>query len=351
MPELYWAVITSLVVVTQPSLTQALTTGRDQIIGAAIGGIVGGIGIVGIVHGMAPLAVFALALVPLAMMTAVRPSLRLSCVTLVIVVLIPASGPPFEKPIHRVLEILIGAGAAFVVSFLFPNRAIQIASQRAASMLDALDRLVSLSLERPDARAEADALNSECERAEQDIAESTAEAGREQIIVSIGHPRAEAASAVVKVAPLLRRLHRDTLFLGRVVAASGAAGTPVAAAAAPGGAGHAPIEVFPGFEQGFSAAAAAIGQILRGTGADQRTAAQSLEAARAAVDQLLAVVYPGSCGATDMSSGSVARTEARASAQPVAGSAARPDMALDFVIRLLAHDLEDFILTLSPKLP
>ena len=32
-----WAVITTLIVVTQPSLNQALNTGRDQIVGAVIG--------------------------------------------------------------------------------------------------------------------------------------------------------------------------------------------------------------------------------------------------------------------------------------------------------------------------
>src|ERR1700761_1393194 len=46
LPEGYWALITTLVVVTQPSLTQALGTARDQIIGAFIGGVVGMLGVV-----------------------------------------------------------------------------------------------------------------------------------------------------------------------------------------------------------------------------------------------------------------------------------------------------------------
>jgi len=38
LPEGYWALITTLVIVTQPSLTQAVDIARDQIIGAFIGG-------------------------------------------------------------------------------------------------------------------------------------------------------------------------------------------------------------------------------------------------------------------------------------------------------------------------
>lgn len=110
LPELYWAVITTLIVVTQPSLNQALNTGRDQIIGAVTGGVVGVVGLFAILRGAPPLIVFAIAILPLAALAAWRPTLRLACVTLVVVVLVPASGmgSPFERPIDRVLEILIG---------------------------------------------------------------------------------------------------------------------------------------------------------------------------------------------------------------------------------------------------
>ncbi|MEM5388571.1 hypothetical protein VSR68_34130 [Paraburkholderia phymatum] len=39
LPERYWALITTLIVVTPPSLTQAIATAREQIIGACIGAI------------------------------------------------------------------------------------------------------------------------------------------------------------------------------------------------------------------------------------------------------------------------------------------------------------------------
>ena len=147
LPELYWALITTLIVVTQPSLNQVLSIGRDQIIGAGIGAIFGVAGIAAIQRGAPPLAVFAVALVPLAVLTALRPSLRLACTTLVIVVLIPASGPPFERPIDRVLEILVGAAAAFIAGFVLPNRAVQLAHRCAADMLNTLAQWVPLALQ------------------------------------------------------------------------------------------------------------------------------------------------------------------------------------------------------------
>ena len=61
LPEGYWALITTMIVVTQPSLTQAITTARDQIIGACIGGIVGGIGLVVMDRGIEPLTPISLA--------------------------------------------------------------------------------------------------------------------------------------------------------------------------------------------------------------------------------------------------------------------------------------------------
>ena len=62
LPEGYWALITTLVIVTQPSLTQAVDTARDQIIGAFIGAVAGVLGIVAMERGAPPLAVFSVAL-------------------------------------------------------------------------------------------------------------------------------------------------------------------------------------------------------------------------------------------------------------------------------------------------
>jgi len=214
LPELYWAVITTLIVVTQPSLNQALNTGRDQIIGAVIGGLVGVVGLFAILHGAQPLIVFSIALLPLAALAAWRPTLRLACVTLVVVVLVPASGlgSPFARPIDRVLEILIGAGAALLVAFLMPNRAINTAHDRASEIVLALGELIALTLRKPGDANEAERLHRRSAAAEKALDEAITEAGREHIIVPVKRTRGD---VIDKVAPMLTRLHRDALFLGK----------------------------------------------------------------------------------------------------------------------------------------
>jgi uncharacterized membrane protein YccC len=216
LPEGYWALITTLVVVTQPSLTQALGTARDQIIGAFIGGIVGMAGVLAIEHGAMPLAVFAVALVPLAALAAERPALRLACVTLVIVVLIPGgTGPYYQRPLHRVLEIMIGAASAFVVAVLFPNRALRNAHQCVADTLRSLGQLIALRLSGNDDASRAWQLEAQSMRAQQALDDALEEARREHIIVPLQSGRAD---AIDKAAPFLRRLHSDALFLAKAVA-------------------------------------------------------------------------------------------------------------------------------------
>jgi uncharacterized membrane protein YccC len=53
---------------------------------------------------------------PLSILSAIKPSLRLSCITLIIVVLVPATGNPFSLPFERVIGILVGTLASLVAS-------------------------------------------------------------------------------------------------------------------------------------------------------------------------------------------------------------------------------------------
>ncbi|WP_244818200.1 aromatic acid exporter family protein [Caballeronia sp. Lep1P3] len=212
LPEGYWALITTLVVVTQPSLTQALGTARDQVIGACIGSVVGVLGLIAIHHGASPLAVFAVALAPLAALTAKRPALRLACVTLVIVVLIPVgNGPPFQRPLHRVLEILIGATSAFIVAAILPNRALRTAHRCVADTLVSLGHLVGMQLSGAGDEAQRASLEARSAQAQQALDDALQEAEREHIIVPLQSRRSD---AIDKAAPFLRRLHSDALFLG-----------------------------------------------------------------------------------------------------------------------------------------
>ncbi len=60
------------------------------------------------------------ALAPLTMLTGCWPSLRLSCMTLIGVVLVPASGAPSTQPSGRVVGILLGTAALTLVAAVLP---------------------------------------------------------------------------------------------------------------------------------------------------------------------------------------------------------------------------------------
>ena len=122
LPEGYWAVITTIVV-TQADFGATLQAGRDRIFGTIIGASAGLLVIAASRQGFPLARLFWIALVPLAVLTAVKPNLRLSCVTLVVVVLVPsASQSLWYRPIDRIIEILIGTVASIVMSaILFPK--------------------------------------------------------------------------------------------------------------------------------------------------------------------------------------------------------------------------------------
>jgi uncharacterized membrane protein YccC len=115
LPEGYWSLIT-VIVVTHPDLPATLTASRDRLVGTLIGAAVGAVAIVGRVHGVPTLPLYAAGLLPLALVTAVWPNLRLTCVTLTVVLLPPPQGADFSRPAYRVLENLLGTVIAAGVS-------------------------------------------------------------------------------------------------------------------------------------------------------------------------------------------------------------------------------------------
>lgn len=115
LPDGYWAMITA-VVVTQPVLQATLIAGLDRVLGTLLGALAGLIVILGARHGVSEGAGFCTALVLLALLTAVWPNMRLSCITLIVVVLVPSGDLSFSRPIERVAEILLGTLAAVIAS-------------------------------------------------------------------------------------------------------------------------------------------------------------------------------------------------------------------------------------------
>jgi len=121
VPEGYWAIITA-VVVMQPDLSHTLAAGRNRVIATLIGAVAG-LALIALRQlGLPAMPLFIAGLIPLAVITAIWPNLRLACTTLVVVFLIPAAGDPYGRPLLRVADILLGVLACVVVSVLvFPH--------------------------------------------------------------------------------------------------------------------------------------------------------------------------------------------------------------------------------------
>jgi uncharacterized membrane protein YccC len=115
LKEGYWALVTA-VVVTQPALDDTLTASKNRILGTLVGAAAGFVVLELAQHGLARAPLFWLALLPLAVLTAYQQSLRLSCITLIIVVLVPSSAGLFARPLDRVFGILLGTAASILVA-------------------------------------------------------------------------------------------------------------------------------------------------------------------------------------------------------------------------------------------
>jgi uncharacterized membrane protein YccC len=115
LQEAYWALITT-VVVTQPALNETITASINRVMGTIIGAAIGFLVLEAATPSLPAAWLFWPALLPLAILTSMRQSLRLSCITLIVVVLIPSTGPVFTRPLDRVIGILLGTAAALVVA-------------------------------------------------------------------------------------------------------------------------------------------------------------------------------------------------------------------------------------------
>ena len=115
LPEGYWSLITAIVV-TQPEFSKTLAASADRIIATLIGAALGFLVLEAVVHGGPKLPLFAATLAALLVLTAIKPNLRMSGVTLIVVVLVPSTSEPFVRPFDRVIEILLGVIASLIVS-------------------------------------------------------------------------------------------------------------------------------------------------------------------------------------------------------------------------------------------
>jgi uncharacterized membrane protein YccC len=115
LAETYWTIITA-VVVTQPVWKDTVAASRSRIFGTLLGALVGFLVLAAARFGLPVVPLFWLGLVPLAAITAAYQNMRLSCITLAVIVLIPAAGPPFLRPLDRVFGILLGVAASLATA-------------------------------------------------------------------------------------------------------------------------------------------------------------------------------------------------------------------------------------------
>ncbi len=119
--EGYWALITA-VVVMQPAFADTLAASRNRVAGTVIGAAAGLLVLAAAQRGWPSFWLFWMALAPLAVLTAAWPGLRLSGVTLVVVVLLPAAGAPYARAFDRIFAILLGTLASIAVSAVIVSR-------------------------------------------------------------------------------------------------------------------------------------------------------------------------------------------------------------------------------------
>ncbi len=144
LPLPLWAVLTA-VIVTQVSVGRSLKATTDYLAGTVGGAVYGGAIAVLIPHSseVSLLAVLALAVVPLALIAAINPSLTAAPITAIIVLLVPEMThvTPLASVLNRLLEVALGGGTGFVVSLiLLPSRAHRLLAETAAEALDLMAR-------------------------------------------------------------------------------------------------------------------------------------------------------------------------------------------------------------------
>jgi uncharacterized membrane protein YccC len=119
--EGYWAPM-SAAYVAQPALDATFAAARDRVLATLIGAATGLGVLLAAQSGVDSSPLFWGAMIPLSILTAVRPNLRLSVTTLIILVLVPSSGPVLSRPLDRIYEILLGTLAAIAVTAAIPAR-------------------------------------------------------------------------------------------------------------------------------------------------------------------------------------------------------------------------------------
>src|ERR1700676_3758197 len=121
IPLVLWAVLTSIIV-TQLSVGRTLKATIDYIVGTLGGAVYSGLvaTLIPPTSELGVLAVLAIALAPLALLAAIKPSFTVAPFTAVMVLLVPmiTHVSPLESAYYRVIEVALGGMIAIAVSFV-----------------------------------------------------------------------------------------------------------------------------------------------------------------------------------------------------------------------------------------
>ncbi|MFT9221516.1 FUSC family protein [Gluconobacter oxydans] len=219
LQETIWALVTALIV-TQSSISQTMTTARDQISGTLIGALAGVCAVVlEITTGLRWIP-FWIMLAPLVFLSAIQPTLRFACITLMIVYLFPSQGSPFLPMITRLLAIVVGVAVSIVVSFfILHSSARKQAFHTAARLLRRMDQLLKSALDQNMGWAAIERQNDDCVALLTELEDAVTEARRER------WKELEKRDPVLASLPrLMRRLLNDTMLVARAIATGRAAG-------------------------------------------------------------------------------------------------------------------------------
>ena len=212
----YWAVLTA-VIVMQSSVGGSIKATVDRLAGS-LGGAVWGVAVcLTVPHaGIVGLGVaLAVAVAPLAVVTAFWPAWRIAPVTAIILLLTPTSQlqGPVAAAIQRLMEIGLGSVVAVLVALvLAPGRAHGALARAAGTALEAMAELAPLLMAGLAEARDPSAVEGLHARIRGAIAEAETAAGEAR--------REQAVSVVATVDPdplyrTLRRLHHDLVMVGR----------------------------------------------------------------------------------------------------------------------------------------
>jgi uncharacterized membrane protein YgaE (UPF0421/DUF939 family) len=210
--ETIWALVTALIV-TQSSISQTVTTARDQLNGTFVGAVAGTLAITAYQFVDARWTIFWIALAPLAFLASLRPSLRFAGVTLMIVYLFPSTGNPYTPLAERLGAIFSGVIVSVLVSYLVLHAsARRHAFDTAAKLLREVEAMLDAALRQSESWSQIEERNQACVLDLTELTDAVAEARREFF------GNLDRRDPVLVTLPdLMRRVQQDAALIARAI--------------------------------------------------------------------------------------------------------------------------------------